>query len=90
MCLTLQILVLNQCVVKQQNAGDSEVPRGRQRRQGVAVPPRVQRGAVLAAGVREARLDELQPRVHLRVRRQVCVGAGGRLLRDPHHPHPQV
>ena len=23
MCLTLQILVLNQCVVKQQNAGDS-------------------------------------------------------------------
>ena len=23
MCLTLQILVLNQCVIKQQNAGDS-------------------------------------------------------------------
>ena len=88
MCLTLQILVLNQCVVKQQNAGDSEVPRGRQRRQGVAVPPGVQRGAVPAAGVREAHLAELQPCVHLRVWRQV--GAGGRILRDPHHPHPRV
>ena len=71
MCLTLQILVLNQCVVKQQNAGDSlkflEDGSG----------GKVRRGAVLTAGVREARLDELQPRVHLRVRRQVCVGAGG-------------